>query len=90
MQGKATGFVSTKSLVDATPCSENIHVLERPNNYKNYQIDANQQYMMCGIDVFLTYGSDGGYYYNSSANEEILNNGNFKAEYYGYAIVENL
>lgn len=90
MQGKATGFVSTKSLVDATPCSANIHVLERPNNHKNYQIDANQQYMMCGIDVFLTYGSDGGYYYNSSANEEILNNGNFKAEYYGYAIVENL
>lgn len=86
-EGKATGVVTTKCLIDATPCAATVHLLRRPDQKISYQEDANKQYMVNGIDVLLAYGSDGGYYYKDSTT---LNEGKYKARDYGYSIVNNL
>ena len=85
LEGKATGFVTTKCLIDATPCSGTVHVLRRPDQKPSYQEDANKQYMVCGIDVLLAYGTDGGYYRDGSLIANPL-----KARDYGYTLVSNL
>lgn len=62
LEGKATGFVTTKSLVDATPTTATAHSLKRADQDGcAYQLDVSLQMLNSGIDVLLAYGSDGGY-----------------------------
>lgn len=82
LNGKSTGVVTTKCLIDATPCAASVHLLRRPDQKASYQEDANKQYMVAGLDVLLAYGTDGGYYRDGSLITTPL-----KARDYGYSIV---
>ncbi len=85
LTGKATGVVTTKCLIDATPCAASVHLLRRPDQKPSYQYDANKQYMVNGLDVLLAYGSDGGYYRDGSLIPDPL-----YARDFGYTLVSDL
>lgn len=85
LMGKSSGFVTTKCLIDATPCAGNVHLLRRPDQKADYQADANKQYMVNGVDLLLAYGTDGGYYRNGVLIENSL-----KARDYGFTLVSDL
>lgn len=62
LEGKSTGFVTTKCLDNATPSDGMAHSLKRPDQDTSaYQEDVSLQILNCGIDVLLAYGTDGAY-----------------------------
>ncbi|MBO7397497.1 MAG: alkaline phosphatase [Clostridia bacterium] len=91
LDGKTTGFVTTKCLVDATPSAGTIHSLRRPDQDScAYQTAASPQILNSRIDVELCYGSDGGYVKSSVKYSEksIINDD--RAANHGYTVVTDL
>lgn len=85
LSGKATGFVTTKCLVDATPTTATAHSLKRADQDRcAYQFDVSLQLLHCGIDVLLAYGSDGGYI---DTKGQILHDD--RASNHGYTVVSD-
>ena len=85
LAGKATGVVTTKCLIDATPCAASVHLLRRPDQKPSYQEEANKQYMISGVDILLAFGTDGGYFRDGG----LIKNPQF-ARNYGYTLVSDL
>lgn len=79
LEGKATGIVTTKSWIDATPATFLAHSNSRYN-----QADISYQGLMNGIDVLLAYGSETGCY----TKDGYLHN--LSASELGYTVVNNL
>lgn len=89
LEGKATGFVSTKCLVDATPSDALAHSLKRADQDNSaYQKSVSQQILYSGADVVLCYGSDGGYYAKANTQQAPLHED--RAANHGYTVVSNL
>lgn len=91
LDGKSTGFVTTKCLVDATPSAGTVHVLRRPDQDGcAYQPDASRQILNSQIDVELCYGSDGGYVKAAlKYNDKLIINDD-RAANHGYTVVTDL
>ena len=91
LDGKSTGFVTTKTLVDATPSTATVHVLRRPDQDNcAYQPDASRQLLNSLIDVELCYGSDGGYVKAALKYSDKLICNDDRAANHGYTVVEDL
>ena len=89
LAGKATGFVTTKCLVDATPSTALAHSLKRADqDICAYQSSVSKQILMSGADVVLCYGSDGGYYAKGATQGEPLHG--LRAADFGYTVVRDL
>ncbi len=91
LDGKSTGFVTTKCLVDATPSAGTVHVMRRPDQDScAYQEDASHQLLNSLIDVELCYGSDGGYVKAAlKYNDKLIVNDD-RAANHGYTVVTDL
>jgi len=91
LDGKSTGFVTTKCLVDATPSAGTVHVMRRPDQDScAYQEDASHQLLNSLIDVELCYGSDGGYVKAASKYSDKLIINDDRAENHGYTVVTDV
>ncbi len=91
LDGKSTGFVTTKCLVDATPSAGTVHVMRRPDQDGcAYQPDASRQLLNSLIDVELCYGSDGGYVKSSTKYSEKAICNDDRAENHGYTVVTDV
>jgi len=91
LDGKTTGFVTTKCLVDATPSAGTIHSLRRPDQDScAYQTAASPQILNSRIDVELCYGTDGGYVKSSLkySDKAVINDD--RAANHGYTVVTDL
>ena len=89
LEGKATGFVTTKCLVDATPSDGLAHSLKRADQDNSaYQKSVSQQILYSGADVVLCYGSDGGYYAKANTQQAPLHDD--RAANHGYTVVSDL
>ena len=89
LDGKGTGFVTTKCLVDATPSTALAHSLKRADQDKcAYQLSVSKQILLSGADVILCYGSDGGYYAKGTVQGAPLHDR--RAADYGYTVVTDL
>lgn len=78
LSGKATGIVTTKSWVDATPATFLAHSNSRYN-----QDDLSYQALMSDIDILLAYGSESGVYTKDGYLHDL------SASKLGYTIVNN-
>ena len=86
LEGKSTGFVTTKCLVDATPSDAAAHSLKRADQDGcAYQLDVSLQMLNSGIDVLLAYGSDGGYI---NTYGKVLHDD--RAARHGYVVADSL
>ena len=91
LDGKSTGYVTTKCLVDATPAAGTVHVLRRPDQDGcAYQPDASRQLLNSLIDVELCYGSDGGYVKAAAKYSDKLIIHDDRAANHGYTVVTDV
>lgn len=89
LEGKSTGFVTTKCLVDATPSDGLSHSLKRGDQDNSaYQRSMSQQILYSDADVVLCYGSDGGYYAKAKPQQAPLHDD--RAADHGYTVVSDL
>ena len=89
LEGKSTGFVTTKCLVDATPSTALAHSLKRADQDDcAYQMSVSKQILMSGADIVLCYGSDGGYYAKGKTQGAPLHG--LRATDFGYTVVNDL
>ncbi len=85
IQGKATGVVTTKSWIDATPTAFLCHANKRASQNNVYQAECSLQMLSSGVDLLLAYGTSSGVHVSSTTDLHT-----YDASDFGYTVVDNL